>query len=104
MLFFWESKKDETQNPPIFYGTVLHHKVKKPRQKYSKKERKKILKLALLLFVLCLVTLLLGVCACIYTLYVHDQLFDAVVYSTVIVAVLFLFSALVSVFYALLSK
>lgn len=106
-LNFFETYLKQTQEPPIFYGKVMHKKgthTSENKRKRTKKEQRRLLNLAGILAGVCLLSLLLGVLGCIYTLYVHDQIFDWVVYTAIALAVLSLLSALVSLVFAFLKK
>ncbi len=100
-------KQTQTQETPIFYGKVMHKKgthAPQNKRKRTKEEKKRLLNTAGILAGACILSILLGVLGCIYTLYVHDQIFDWVVYTAVALAVLCLILALVALLFVFLKK
>lgn len=99
--------ESNTQTPPVFYGKVMRKKGRNAAQnkrKRTKEEKKRLLNLAAVLASLCLVSILFGVLGSVYTLYVHDQIFDWVVYTAIAIAVLSLLFAIVSLIFVFLKK
>ena len=106
-LFQWLQQYFQKEEPSVFYGTVMRHSRKKVvplKRKRTIAEKKKLLTAAGVLAGLCLLSLILGVLGSVYTLYAHDQIFDWVIYTAILLAVLCLAAALFTLVLSFLKK
>lgn len=101
------NNENNTQVPPVFHGKVMRNTGRNAtnhKRSRTKAEKKRLLNLAAILASFCLVSILFGVLGSVYTLYVHDQIFDWVIYTAIALAVLSLLSAIISLVFVFLKK